>query len=120
MLTASATLMVPLALWREGLPPAGHSLAGWAALAYLAVLASALAYLLFYRILGRVGAGNASLVTLMVAPVSIVLGAVFLDEVLPLRAYIGFAILALGLAVLDGRLFRRHRPADVLSEPGPP
>ena len=120
MLTASAALMIPLALWREGLPPAHHSWEAWAALGYLAVLASALAYLLFYRILARVGAGNASLVTLMVAPVSILLGALLMDEVLPLRAYLGFAILATGLVILDGRLFRRHRPAVTLTEPGSP
>jgi drug/metabolite transporter (DMT)-like permease len=120
MLTASATIMVPVALWREGLPSPHHSAAAWAALAYLAVLASALAYLMFYRILARVGAGNASLVTLMVAPVSILLGAVVLDEVLPLRAYLGFAILALGLVILDGRLFRRHRPPQTTIASGPP
>jgi drug/metabolite transporter (DMT)-like permease len=120
MLTASATIMVPFALMREGLPSAHHSAAAWAALGYLAILASAMAYLIFYRIIARVGAGNASLVTLMVAPVSIVLGAVVLDEVLPLRAYLGFAILAAGLVILDGRLFRRHRPPDATMEPGPP
>jgi drug/metabolite transporter (DMT)-like permease len=120
MLTASAAMMVPLALVREGLPPAHHSAAAWAALGYLAVIATALAYLLFYRIIGRVGAGNASLVTLMVAPVSILLGAWLLGEVLPLRAYLGFALLVAGLVILDGRLLRRQRPAVTLSEPGSP
>jgi drug/metabolite transporter (DMT)-like permease len=110
MLTASALLIVPLALWQEGLPSLRHSPSAWAALAYLAVLATAVAYLLFYRILARVGAGNASLVTLMVAPVSILLGALFLDEVLPLPAYLGFGILACGLVILDGRLLRGQRP----------
>ena len=42
--------------------------------------------------------------TLSVAPVAIVLGAVVLDEALPLRAYVGFGLLALGLIILDGRL----------------
>jgi drug/metabolite transporter (DMT)-like permease len=120
MLTASAAMMVPLALLREGLPPAHHSAGAWAALGYLAVIATALAYLLFYRIIARVGAGHASLVTLMVAPVSILLGTLLLGEVLPLRAYAGFAILAAGLVILDGRLMRRQRPAVTLSEPGSP
>ena len=105
---------------REGLPPAHHSAAAWAALGYLAVIATALAYLLFYRIIARVGAGHASLVTLMVAPVSILLGALLLGEVLPLRAYLGFALLVAGLVILDGRLLRRQRPAVTLSEPGSP
>ena len=120
MLTASAAMMVPLALLREGLPPAHHSAGAWAALGYLAVIATALAYLLFYRIIARVGAGQASLVTLMVAPVSILLGAWLLGEVLPLRAYLGFALLVAGLVILDGRLLRRQRPAVTLSEPGSP
>ena len=50
------------------------------------------------------GSGNLMICTLSVAPVAIVLGAVVLDEALPLRAYIGFGLLALGLIILDGRL----------------
>ena len=111
---------VARALLREGLPPAHHSAGAWAALGYLAIIATALAYLLFYRIIARVGAGQASLVTLMVAPVSILLGAWLLGEVLPLRAYLGFALLVAGLVILDGRLLRRQRPAVTLSEPGSP
>jgi len=47
------------------------------------------------------------LCTLMVAPVAIILGALVLDEALPLRAYAGFGLLALGLIILDGRLITR-------------
>ena len=47
------------------------------------------------------------LVTLTVAPVAIILGAVTLGEALPLNAYVGFGILALGLIILDGRLLSR-------------
>ena len=54
------------------------------------------------------GAGNLMLVSLLIPPVAIFLGWAFLDEALPPRAYAGFGIIAIGLAVLDGRLLRRH------------
>ncbi len=110
MLTASSLVMVPAALASEGGPPGGWGGPVWAALLYLAVPSTAVAYLIFYRLLRRVGSGNTSLVTLLVAPVAILLGALVLAEALPLRAYVGFALLAGGLVVLDGRAFRR-RPA---------
>ena len=52
------------------------------------------------------GSGNLMLCTLMVAPVAIILGAVVLGESLPLRAFVGFGLLALGLLILDGRPFQ--------------
>lgn len=57
------------------------------------------------------GSGNLMLVTLLVAPVAITLGAVVLGEALPLRAYFGFALLATGLVVHDGRALKaiQHR-----------
>ena len=79
------------------------------AIAYFSLAATALAYVLFYRVLAMVGSGNLMLVTLMLPPVSIVLGALVLDEALQASAYLGFALLALGLIVLDGRIWRRAR-----------
>jgi len=118
MLTGSALIMVPLALWRDGLPSPEHSVQVWMALAYSAVVATAVAYLLFYRLLALAGAGNGGLVTLLVAPVAIVIGAVFLDETLAPRVFAGFAILVLGLLVLDGRLLRRAAPLAQLPHSG--
>ncbi len=109
MLSASSLIMLPLAFWTDGLPGLHHGPQVWAAVAYLAVLATALAYLLYYRVLAMAGAGNLSLVTLLVAPVAIILGAVVFGEALPLRAFAGFALLALGLLVLDGRVWTALR-----------
>lgn len=108
MLTCSSVMIVPAAIWAEGMPDAG----AWAAapsLFYLAVIATAAAYLLYYRVLAMAGTGNLLLVTLMVAPVAVLLGAVVLGEQLGWRAGAGFALLASGLAVIDGRLLRRLR-----------
>ncbi|WP_136682206.1 DMT family transporter [Falsirhodobacter xinxiangensis] len=108
MLTFSAAISVPLMLWTEGLPVLPTPTAA-AALAYLAAISTAAAYLLYYRLLSTAGAGNTSLVTLLVAPIAITLGALVLDETLPLRAFAGFAALGLGLLILDGRIFSRVR-----------
>ncbi|MEO1121336.1 MAG: EamA/RhaT family transporter, partial [Pseudomonadota bacterium] len=45
---------------------------------------------------------------LIVPPFAIGLGAVFLGERLEPMAFFGFGLIALGLAVIDGRLFRRR------------
>ncbi|WP_212523128.1 DMT family transporter [Actibacterium sp. MT2.3-13A] len=108
MLTGASLVMLPLAWTLEG--PFRFDLAPltWGAVAYYAVAATALAYLLYYRVLAMAGAGNLLLVTLLIPPVAIVLGAVVLDEALSPRAYAGFALLALGLVIVDGRLLRRR------------
>lgn len=109
MTSCSALFMVPAALLLEGVPGAALAPATWAALAYLAVVATALAYLLYYRVLAVAGSGNLMLVTLLVAPVAIALGALVLGEELRPEAHAGFALLAAGLIVLDGRLIARLR-----------
>ena len=103
MTTCSALVMLPTAFWVEGVPELSLTMSTWAALAYLAVMATALAYLLYYRVLAVAGSGNLMLVTLLVAPVAIALGAVVLGEELRPAAYAGFGLLAIGLMILDGR-----------------
>ena len=96
-------IMVPLAWMVDG--PISFDLAPrtMVAIAYYALAATALAYLLYYRVLALAGSGNLMLVTLLVAPIAIVLGAIVLGEALRPAAYGGFALLALGLLVIDGR-----------------
>ena len=108
MLTCSALVMVPAAIVMDGVPTFTYHPATWFALIYLAVAASALAYILYLKVLAMAGAGNLSLVTLMIAPVAIFLGAVFFGETLDPAAYVGFGLLALGLSVIDGRIWRRR------------
>jgi drug/metabolite transporter (DMT)-like permease len=111
MLTAAAVVMLPWALWHDGAPSLTYAPATWAALLYLALMSSAFAYVIFYRILTLAGAGNLQLVTLLVGPVAVVLGAIFYGEALNPNEYAGFAIIALGLLVIDGRLhFPRENP----------
>ncbi len=109
MVTGSSLVMIPLAWIVEGPISLSLQTDTWVAIGYYAVVATAVAYLLYYRVLAMAGSGNLMLCTLMVAPVAIILGAVVLGEALPLRAYVGFALLALGLIILDGRLVSRLR-----------
>lgn len=106
MLTGSSLITLPAAWIVEGPITLALSPQTWAAIAYYAIIATAIAYLLYYRVLAMAGSGNLMLCTLLVAPVAIILGAVVLGEALPLRAYTGFGLLALGLIVLDGRLLK--------------
>ncbi len=111
MLTGSSLITLPMAWIVEG--PISLSLQPqtWAAIGYYAAIATALAYLLYYRVLAMAGSGNLMLCTLLVAPIAIILGAVVLGEELPLQAFTGFGLLALGLIIIDGRLFKavQHR-----------
>lgn len=101
MLTGALIWMIPLTLAFEGLPTRGWGVSTWGALIWLGVGCSALAYLLYYRILALAGAGNLLLVTLMIPPVAIVAGALVYHEQLGLTALGGFALLAAGLLVLN-------------------
>lgn len=109
MLTGSSLITLPLAWQVEG--PITLALAPdtLVAIAYYAIIATAGAYLLYYRILQMAGSGNLMVVTLLIPPVAITLGAWVRNETLGPQAYVGFALLALGLVVLDGRTWRAIR-----------
>jgi drug/metabolite transporter (DMT)-like permease len=110
--TASSLLILPIMLvveppWTVAMPP----LPIWAALAGLALLSTALAYVLYFRILAAAGATNLLLVTFLIPPTSILLGAAVLQEQLEPRHFAGMALIGLGLAVMDGRIERLLHPA---------
>jgi drug/metabolite transporter (DMT)-like permease len=109
-LLASSALMVPLALALErpwGLPmPEAETLG---ALALLASASTALAYVMYFRLIATSGAVNATLVTLLMPPSAILLGWLFLGERLAAHHYVGMALIALGLLAIDGRALRVAR-----------
>ncbi len=108
MLTGSTVVLLPAALLIDG--PVTLSLHSdtWIAIGYYAVIATAGAYLLYYRVLAMAGSGNLMLVTLVIPPVAIVLGAYARDETLTPQAFAGFALLAVGLLILNGTIGRRR------------
>lgn len=108
MLSGSTLILLPAAWVIDGPVSLDLDLRTWAALGYLTLIATAGAYLLYYRVLAMAGSGNLMLVTLIIPPVAIVLGALVLDEVLRPQAFAGFALLALGLVILNGSKPRRR------------
>lgn len=106
MVTGSTVLMLPVALYSDGMPRFDLSLPVWGALLGIAVLSTALAYLMYFEILRRAGSANLMLVTLLIPPVAVALGAGLLGEQLGREAMLGFVIIGLGLVVTDGRLPR--------------
>ena len=101
-----AVVIVPLALivdqpWARPAPGAGAV----AAVLALGVIATALPYIIFYRVLAEAGATNLMLVNLLIPGWAVALGAMVLGERLPPTAFLGMAMVGLGLAVIDGRLF---------------
>jgi drug/metabolite transporter (DMT)-like permease len=97
--------MLPVSLlvdhpWEHAFPP----LAAWGAIAALALFCTAFGYVLYFRLIDRAGATNALLVTLLVPPTAILLGGLFLGETLAPQDFLGLALIAAGLAAIDGRL----------------
>jgi drug/metabolite transporter (DMT)-like permease len=78
----------------------------WGALAGIGVLCTVLAYVLYFRILATAGATNVVLVTFLVPITALPIGWVFLGEAVPGRDYAGMGLIGLGLAAIDGRVWR--------------
>lgn len=119
-LAMGAAVLLPVALlvdrpWTMAMPPATV----WAALAGLVLLSTALAYVLFFRLLNSAGATNSMLVTFLIPVTAILLGALVLGERLAPQHFMGMALIAFGLVAVDGRLPRAawlllRRPAPSL------
>ena len=77
----------------------------WLALAGLAVLSTALAYIVFFQILRRSGPTNVMLVTLLIPVTAILLGYLFLGETMTLAEITGALVIGSALLVIDGRVF---------------
>jgi drug/metabolite transporter (DMT)-like permease len=106
--TASTVLMLPLVLaidapWQLPPPSAPVILA----ILGLAVICTSFAYILFFTILKRAGATNLVLVTFLVPVSAVLLGSLLLGERLGPQHALGGLAIAIGLALIDGRLFRR-------------
>ncbi len=105
-LTASSLVLLPLALYVDR--PLDLVMPGapvWLAVICLAVLSTAVAYVMYFRILASAGATNLLLVTFLIPVSAIFLGVVILGEQLEPVHFAGMALIALGLAAIDGRPF---------------
>ena len=111
-LTCSTAMLIPLALlvdesWALARPSAETVVA----IVALAALSTALAYVVFFRIMAVSGSTNVMLVTLLIPAFAIPMGAWRLAETMQPRHFLGAAIIALSLLVIDGRILPRHAHA---------
>jgi drug/metabolite transporter (DMT)-like permease len=113
-LSAAALTVAPFALLID--QPWNLSAPGWqplVALVALALVSTSFAYIIYFRLLKAAGATNILLVTLLIPVSSTLLCVGLLDETLHWRQVAGMAVIALGLLLVDGRMFRRKGAANV-------
>ncbi len=113
-LAATAVLVAPAALAFDRpwlLPP--PSAVVWVAMIGLVLLSTALAYAIFFRLLGSAGTTNISLVTLLIPVSAILLGTFILGERLSALQYAGMTLIGLGLIAIDGRAWTALHPVAV-------
>ena len=106
--TAATIILLPVTFLVERPDQlANPSLQTWLAILCLGVFCTALGYILFFKILSSSGATNVVLVTFLVPITASFLGWLILNEQLHSRYFIGMAFIGLGLAAIDGRLWKK-------------
>lgn len=118
-LTGSSLIMLPMAVLQAAgasggavWQPLDFAAGTWIGVLALGLVCTALAYLIYFRLLVEAGATNASLVTLLIPVSACLLGVVVLGERLDLTQLAGMALLLVGLMVLDGRVLGFFRRAQ--------
>lgn len=86
--------------------PSTHAIT---ALVTLAIACTAFAYILYFRILAVAGATNLMLVTFLIPVWASILGVVLLGESFDRHQLAGVVVIALGLSLIDGRMWNRSR-----------
>lgn len=106
--SVAALVLAPLAWWTWPASPPGAR--AWVAALLLAVLCTGIAYILYFRLIARVGAARAMSVTFLIPAFAALWGFVFLAEVPTAAMLGGCAVILLGTALATG-LLRLPRPA---------
>jgi drug/metabolite transporter (DMT)-like permease len=110
-LICSSVILLPVVLlidrpWTIGPPSIQAALA----ILGLAIICTAIAYLLYFHLIKTSGASNASLVTLLIPVSGVLLGALVLNEPIHIEQLGGMALIICGLLVIDGRVLRVRFP----------
>ena len=98
-LSAALVLAVPALLWWPAQMPSARA---WLAVALLAVLCTAVAYVMYFRLIAHVGPANAIAVTFLVPAFAVLWGWLLLDERLSLTMLLGCAVILLGTGLATG------------------
>ena len=116
-----ATLfLIPLSLTLE--QPFGLAAPSWPALGSLLALSifgTGLAFVVYYRIIEQSSATYVSMVTYLVPVFGVILGVLILNEQLGWNAYLGCALILLGVMIVNGvfKVIGWRRPTDVVIRP---
>jgi drug/metabolite transporter (DMT)-like permease len=105
--TCATLMIIPITLLVDKpwlLPMPGLNV--WGAILGLALLSTALAFLIYFRLLPTVGATNLMLVAFLIPVSAILLGMTILGEQLDTRQFVGMGLIGLGLVAIDGRILR--------------
>lgn len=111
----AAVVLLPL-----GVAQAPHSWPGWrpvAAVLALTVLGTAIAQLLWFRLLARYGSSRSTLVSYLLPAIALLYGSAFLDEALTLAKLGGFALILLGVVIAAGGAHRISRSESRSAQP---
>ena len=97
---AAALSLLPVAVltW----PESPVSLTAWTAAIVMGVFSTALAYILYFRLIANTGPTNAITVTYLIPLFAMVLGAVVIDEPITVSMIVGCAVILLGTALATG------------------
>ena len=103
MLICSSIMMLPLVIIIDSPWSVRPSLEAMSAVLGIAVISTAIAYLLYFHLLATAGATNVLLVTFLIPISALLLGVGILGEVIKVLEYAGMGCIFLGLIIIDGR-----------------
>ena len=105
-----AAFAVLLPFMVSGWPPIPPDAAAWSCALLLGILSTGLAYVLFFRLIARIGPSRAITVTFLIPVFGIFWGALFLGEQVGARILVGAATILAGTALTIGLIGPRRRP----------
>ena len=110
MLCAASVWILIISLIFEGTPQLAMNTAPILAILALAIPCTSVAYIVYFMLVKRAGAGNTMLVTIIIPPIALMLDSIILNEALRLREVAGFFIISIGMLLLSGKLplFKRR------------
>jgi len=109
MLSAAAVYLLPLVLFIDKPWAINFHTGTLLSMISLSLFSTAIAYLIYFKLLVRVGPTNLLLVTFLIPLTALILGLLFLGETPGWRSFAGFGIITTGLLIVDGRLIRKKK-----------
>jgi len=106
MTICASVMLAIIMLFTDGVPTFEVTARLWVVAIGLGVIGTALAYMVYFKLLALAGASNLMLVTIIVPVFSVSLDAIILSQWVSLSDLLGFAVIAAGLVIMDGRASR--------------